>query len=557
MKPIIVILTVALGLNAQLRAQVDPYDSGGPLMPEQAAYNIRFYDLQLQVNPADSTIAGTLLARAEIVSPTEWFVLDIDPVLAVDTIYLVDAGGRKKAAAYERRGGKIWIAFPVTRQPGEFAAAEIHYGGRPRIAPRPPWDGGFTWARTASGQPWIATSCQDNGADVWWPNKDHVSDKPDSMALHITVPEPLVVASNGVLRRVDAYRNGMRTYYWAITNPISNYNVALNIAPYKVITARMKSVAGSTFPVFFWVLPESYRKGQKLFPEILEHLRFFEKLIGPYPFRAEKYGVAETPHLGMEHQTIIAYGAKFRNAAMTGGRDWGFDALHHHELSHEWWGNLITNFDWRDMWIHEGIGTYMQALYLEEKQGIETYHAYMQSIKHRMRNRMPVAPRISHSARQIGGDVYFKGAWMLHSLRYLIGKKTLVKILRKMAYPDESHRSATDGSQCRFVTTRDFVNLSEEVSGRELRWFFEIYLRRAKLPVLHVRHEGDALDLRWEVPDDLPFPMPVEVEVKGKRRQVKFVRNHARLQTKAAYRLDPEDWILKKVADESTGGSPR
>jgi len=181
------------------------------------------------------------------------------------------------------------------------------------------------------------------GADVWWPNKDHVSDKPDSMTIRITVPEPLVVASNGRLEQVEEHGDGTRTYHWFVSTPISNYNVALNIAPYVVIQEEYESVTGETFPVMFYVLPESLEDGRALMPEILAHLRWFEETLGPYPFRADKYGVAQTPYLGMEHQSIIAYGANFDNGAMTGGVDWGFDALHHHELSHEWWGNLVTN----------------------------------------------------------------------------------------------------------------------------------------------------------------------------------------------------------------------
>ncbi|MFQ5571156.1 MAG: M1 family metallopeptidase, partial [Rhodothermales bacterium] len=388
----------------------DPYDSGGPLLPEQAAYDVTFYDLALRVQPSDSTIRGTLTATARIVSPTAWFVLDLDPLLDVASVAAVAETGADEALSFERRGGRIWAAFPYMKQPGEVVSVRVKYGGRPRIAPNPPWDGGFTWAETPSGAPWIATSCQGEGADVWWPVKDHVSDKPDSMALHITVPQPLVVATNGMIQRAEVQSDGTSTAHWFVSTPISTYNIALNIAPYRVIEETFESVAGDSFPVMFWVLREDYEKGRQLFPEILDHLRFYEETLGPYPFRADKYGVAQTPHLGMEHQTVIAYGANFDNGSMTGGRDWGFDALHHHELAHEWWGNLVTNADWSDMWLHEGFGTYMQALYAESLHGDSTYHAYMENMRRGIANRIPVAPRGTRSAAQIyGGDIYSKG----------------------------------------------------------------------------------------------------------------------------------------------------
>lgn len=524
-------------------AQVGTYDSGGPLMPEQAAYDVTFYNLALAINPADSTIDGTLTAHARIVAPVAHFVLDLDTLLAVDQVTVAGA-----ALPFERRGGKLWVALPFTKQPGEDIAVVVAYGGRPRVAPNAPWSGGFTWARTPSGAPWIATTCQQEGADVWWPVKDHVSDEPDSMALHITVPDPLVVATNGRLRGVEPAPEGGHTYHWFVSTPINAYNIALNIAPYRVIEGQLESVAGTPFPVVFYVLPEDYEKGQELFPEILDHLRFYERFFGPYPFRADKYGVAQTPHLGMEHQTIIAYGAGFDNGAMTGGRDWGFDALHHHELAHEWWGNLVTNIDWSDMWLHEGFGSYMQPLYLEHTQGAEAYHAYLNNGRSAISNRYPTAPRGVRSSKQIyGGDIYIKGAWILHTLRYLLGDDAFFPALRRMAYPDPASEQITDGRQTRFVTTDDFLHLAEEVSGEDLDWFFEVYLRQPDLPRLVSEQVGNELELRWETPDDLPFPMPVEVQFGEEVHRVAMTggRGSVTIPEGTTPTLDPQNWILR------------
>lgn len=545
--PAIIVLIICATCLA-LQAQSDPYDSGGPLLPEQAAYDVTYYDLALTVTPADSSIAGRLLTHAKIVQPTEYFVLDLDTLLRVSSIIEQDPTTRRLPRRFERRAGRIWIQLDWMRQAGEEIIIEVAYAGRPRVAPRPPWDGGFTWAHTPEGAPWIATTCQGEGADVWWPCKDHVSDKSDSMSLQITVPNPLVVASNGRLLRVEDRPNDMTMYHWFISTPINAYNVALNIAPYRTIYDVIESPTGEKYAFEFYVLPQDYDKGVAFVPEIKAHLRFYEETLGPYPFRADKYGVAQTPHLGMEHQTIIAYGANFNNGAMTHGVDWGFDALHHHELAHEWWGNLVTNADWRDMWLHEGFATYMQALYLEQTQGKEKYHAYLNSFRPGVESAQAIAPRQSQSASEIyTAPIYTKGAWVLHTLRYVIGDKAMHETLRRMAFPRAELERVTDGRQCRFSSTDEFRYIAESISQMELDWLFEVYLRQPELPrLVSERSDGEML-LRWEVPDDLPFPMPVVVEVNGQRKRIALATRQTAIKVKSSdqIKLDPENWILK------------
>ncbi len=538
------LLIVEIGCSQSVPPQ---YDSGGILMPEQAAYDVTYYALNLAVSPSDSAISGTLEVQANILHPVDALVLDLDPRLEISGVQDLADASQPVALTFHRIDGKVWIALGTTRQPGSRVAARIAYSGKPRVAPNPPWDGGFTWSQTADGAPWIATSCQTIGADVWWPTKDHPSDEPDSMAVHITVPEPLVVASNGRLRNVTPLPDGQRRYEWFISNPINVYNVALNIAPYVVLEDTMTSVAGDDFPVQFFVLPEDEDKGRAFFPEILDHLAFYERLVGPYPFRSDKYGVAQTPHLGMEHQSIIAYGARFNNAAMT-RKDYGFDALHHHELAHEWWGNLVTNSDWRDMWIHEGFGSYMQALYIEELFGEESYHSFMADTRGGIRNQHPVAARESRSSQEIyGGDIYVKGSWSLHTLRYVIGDEAFFTFLRRMAYPDPEMEQITDGSQTRFASTEDVLSLAESISGQSLDWFFEVYLRQPDLPHLMTVRDGDTLTLTWDVPNDLPFPMPVEVAIGDEVRRIDLSNGSAQVQVPEDITpvIDPNHRILK------------
>ena len=556
MKPLLyaasfVLLLWVLPLSAQRYLGARPTDSGGALLPEQAAYDVTFYDLALTINPEQRSIEGSLRVEAKIVHPVEWLVLDLDTALTATKVELVNRTGQVSTLKYERRGTRIWTHLRTTRQPNERVSVRVHYNGKPKVAPMPPWIGGFTWAKTAAGEHWIATSVQNDGADLWWPCKDHPSDEADSVAITITVPKPLVVASNGKLRRVREHANQTRTYFWFHSNSINNYNVALNIAPYRTLEGTFKSLAGENVPVIFYALPESYEKAQALFPQLNEHLAFYEKLLGPYPYRADKYGVAETPHLGMEHQTIIAMG-RYRNNA------YGYDDLHHHELGHEWWGNLVTALDWRDFWIHEGFCAYMQHLYTEQLHGEAAYHDSFKNTRGAVRNLKTIAPREAHTAKQVyfaapeyvasDGDIYTKGSLVLHALRYLIGKEALLKTLRLMCYPTPEREEIKDGGQNHFVTTDDFMAIAEEVSGMELDWFFEVYVRQPVLPRLQVERTANKLSLRWEAAGGLPFPMPVEVQFGDKVQRIEMSSGAATLALQEGEQVvvDPKNWIFKR-----------
>jgi aminopeptidase N len=538
---------------AQRELGVRGTSSGGRLMPEQAAYDVKSYDLNLRVNPEAQTIKGVLTAHARIVHPLNWFVLDLDTPFTVEAVTLAGAMGRNapQSLNFERRGGQLWISFPATKQPGEEVRVRVAYNGKPRVAPRPPWVGGFIWARTPSGQHWINVACQMDGADLWFPVKDHPSDEPETVSLHFTVPQPLVAASNGRLQTVVKNADGTQTFNWLVSEPINNYNITLNVAPYKMIEDSYLSIAGERVPVKFWVLPEDYEKGRGIVAQTKDFLRFFEEYLGPYPFRSEKVGIVQTQHLGMEHQTLIAYGNNFRN------NEHGFDWLMLHELGHEWWGNLVTASDWRDFWIHEGFQSFMDSLYIGRVSGEEAYMQHMANRMKNTRNKQPVSPRESRTTTEMymaapdylssDGDIYGKGAVILHTLRYLLGDKAFFTALRRMAYPAAQMEKLKGGRQTRFVTTDDFMHIAERVSRKKLGWFFEVYLRQPKLPKLVTRRDGNQLTLRWDTPDDLPFPMPVEVQVGGVTKRYEMPQGTAvvTLEPGQSFTVDPKNWILK------------
>ncbi len=546
------ILTIFLSVTfafAQRELGARPTETGGVVPYEQAAYDVKKYDISLKVNPAEKSISGSTIVTANIVQPINVFVLDLDTPLNVSEVTLLE-GKTGTKLKFERKGGKIWSYFPMTKQAGETVSVKVTYDGAPRVAPRAPWVGGFMWEKTADGSPWIVTALQNDGADLMFPCKDYPSDKAETVAMHVTVPQPLYVATAGKLQKIDKNSDGTQTYHWLMSTPIANYGIALNIAPYKVIEDEVKSVSGEMIPIKFYILPESYDKGASLIAETKKYVAFFEEYLGPFPFRSEKLGIVETPHLGMEHSTIIAYGNKFRY-----DKD-GFDWLMFHEFGHEWWANLVTASDWRDFWLHEGFQSYMDTLYLEKTKGPE---AYLEAMKKRMkgtRNKQPVAPREAKIAYQVymsapdylnsDGDIYGKGASILHTLRYLIGDKAFFASLRRMAYPTKEMEKITDGRQTRFVNTDDFLHIAEEESGLKLDWFFEVYLRQPALPRIVKETMGDRTDLHWETPNNLPFPMPIEVEINGKSQRLEMKDGKGVAFTKGTTPvIDPKGWILK------------
>jgi len=555
MHRIFTILTaLLLGLIHSLAAQV--YESGGELMYEQAAFDVHHYDLDLKVNPSDSTVSGSVVVMADVVHPTNVIVLDLDPRLKIDSIFKRNKDKKRELQFLASEESKhVRIYFTRTYQPGERFEVEVSYHGKPLVAANPPWDGGFVWDRTPSGDPWIGVACQTIGAWVWWPNKDHPSDKPDSVALNFTLPDDLIVAANGQLRGTSEAGNGWKTWHWFNSTPISNYNVTLNAAPYITISENYESVSGDEMEITFWVLPEYEKEGAELFPQFIEQIRFLEEILGPYPFRGDKYGVAHAPYLGMEHQSIIAYGADFRDGNLF-GQSSRFDDLHQHEISHEWWGNMVSVWDWRDFWIHEGFGTYMQALYAEHLGGEQAYRELMQVFRRRVVSQQQVAPRSYMSTIEVygsgrGGDIYFKGASFLHTLRYLIGDELFFKSLRRFAYPTEELESATDGSHIRFATTDDYLNLINQLTGQEYAWVFEVYLRNAGLPVLRKNRDSEQLTLEWATTDQLTFPMPVEISIDGDRKLLTPENGKMAIMVpdQAEVKIDPDNWILMELEE--------
>jgi aminopeptidase N len=384
----------------------------------------------------------------------------------------------------------VFISFPDTIRKGSVHSLKISYSGNPQIAKKPPWDGGFSWSKDKDDNPFVGVSCQGTGASLWWPCKDHQSDEPLEMLIRITVPPGLEEVSNGRLKRKTVLPDSWTKFEWYVSYPINNYDVTLNIAKYKHFSdAYFNSSYTDSLTLDYYVLPDNYAKAQKQFEQVKSMLDCYYKFFGEYPFVRDGYKLVEAPYLGMEHQSCIAYGNKYRNGYLgfdMSGTGYKFDYIIIHESAHEWWGNSITTNDIADMWIHEGFGTYAEALYIEYLYGYDAYLQYINSEKKRVANDTPIIGRYGLNNKG-SEDMYPKGALLLHTIRSIINDdKKFFSIIKGI---QETFKYQT-------VNSRDIENYISEKAGMDLTDIFDLYLSNISIPKLSLKLEEDFTDLK-------------------------------------------------------------
>lgn len=492
-----------------LQAQTDFYKNypftradtlRGALRPERTCYDVHYYALDLRIDPRKQAIRGYVDMSYSINEDFERLQIDLFENMKVDQILLDD-----QELSYTREENAVFVQFPETQVKGENGTIRIQYHGQPTVAANAPWDGGFVWSEDRRGRNWIAVACEGTGASLWWPNKDHLSDEPDSMLISLTVPSNLMAVANGNLREVEEGEKTTR-YDWFVSYPIDNYNVTLNIGHYTHFSDEYYAADGDTLALDYYVIDYNEERARKHFEQTKEVLACYEHYMDKYPFWEDGFAMVETPYLGMEHQSAIAYGNKYMRGYLGGmiPRDMNWDYIIVHETGHEYYGNSIGCYDMAEMWIQESFTTYLEAVYVEYTMSYEDANRYM--AKHRLyiSNQEPIiGPKDVNWDHWDGSDHYFKGAWVLHTLRHAIGDDDKWWEIFKGFYRENAMS---------LVTSQDFVRYVNEHTGKEWEAFFEQYLIHPQPPTLEYQlDENDGnLAVRYRWAADVPgFDMPV------------------------------------------------
>jgi aminopeptidase N len=469
----------------------------GKLSPMRTCIDVKQYEITLKVEPAKKYISGHNDITFYSKNDFRKLQIDLHWKLRIDSIVYGNM-----PLQYYRDSSFTFIDFGFTVKKNQLRKLKIYYSGQPLEAKKAPWDGGFVWSKDASGNDWVGLACEGIGASVWLPCKDHWSDEPDSVKMHLIVPHELTGVSNGRLISVQDIGNGFKHFYWKTGNSINTYNISVNIGNYAHIHDTYEARFTPTnkpLMLDYYVLDENKDKAATHFQQVKGMLACYEKYFGAYPFWDDGYKLVETPFWGMEHQSCVAYGNNYEN------NRYDFDFIIIHESAHEWFGNSITASDPADMWIHESFTTYAEAIYVEYLMGKETALRYLKEQKRNIENREPMIGTYDvHYHGRKDNDIYYKGSWMLHTLRNVVDNDTLwFSALRNFSLRYKKQ----------IINTATVIRYFSEATRMNLKPFFTQYLYKAGLPVLEYelkQTEDGRMEIKYRWSNIVKgFEMPV------------------------------------------------
>ncbi|WP_040491976.1 M1 family metallopeptidase [Xanthomarina gelatinilytica] len=480
----------------------------GSITPERAWWDLTYYHLDVKIAPETKSISGKNTIQYTVLEPYKVMQIDLQAPLKITKV--VQNG---KELDVKHNGNAHFISLIDQQQKGSIQSLDVYYEGKPREAKKAPWDGGFTWEEDKNGFPFIATSCQGLGASVWWPNKDHMYDEVDSMLISVNVPKNLTNISNGRLRNIEKHSDNTVTSHWFVSNPINNYGVNVNIGDYEHFSEIYEGEKGP-LTMDYYVLRDNLVRAKNHFKDAPKMMKAFEHWFGPYPFYEDGFKLVEVPYLGMEHQSSVTYGNQYKKGYLgndVSGSGWGlkFDFIIIHESGHEWFANNITYKDIADMWIHESFTSYSENLFVDYYYGKEASSEYVIGVRKNIKNDKPIIGPYNVN-KEGSGDMYYKGANMLHTLRQLIED-------------DEKWRDILRGLNKTFyhqtVTTQQIENYISEQSGIDLTAFFNQYLRDTRIPTLEYSIDNNQLRYRW-INIVEGFDMPIQVTLDNNKQWI-------------------------------------
>lgn len=471
----------------------------GGLRFERTCFDVQKYDLDIMVNVEAKSIQGYNKISFNVVQETQRIQLDLFENMLIDSIVY-----QNNQLKYERIDDAVFVDFPKKLEIQSEHFVLFYYHGIPKAAKNAPWDGGFVWKTDRNGKPFVGVAVQGTGASLWYPVKDHQSDEPDlGASLKVAVPDGLMNVSNGRFLGFKKLKNGFTRWDWEVKSPINNYNITINIADYVHIHDRLGEL-----DLDYYVLSYNKEKAQKHFEEVKPMLRCFESKFGTYPFAKDSYKLVETPYLGMEHQSAIAYGNQYKKGYLgsdSSGTGVGmyFDYITIHETGHEWFGNSVTSMDIADMWIHESFTTYTESVFVECELGYDKAQKYINGQKSMVQNRKPVIGQFGVNFKTGNSDMYYKGALMLNTIRHIINNDDLWW---------EMLKEYSENFRLKIIETKDVVTFFNQKSGLHLTPVFEQYLQFKSLPKLKVICSGNQISYQWLVNVE-DFEMPFEIKV--------------------------------------------
>ncbi len=471
----------------------------GSITTEREWWDLNFYDLNIKVDISTKSISGTNLIRYKVLDQKKRMQIDLQPPMMITR---VEQAGVELDV--NKEGNAWFITLRDDQLIGSYHDILVFFKGTPHEAENAPWDGGVVWNKDDNGKPFISTACQGDGASIWWPCKDHMYDEPDSMQISITCPDILTAVANGKLVNSFSEHIGEKTFVWFVCNPINNYGVNMNIGDYAHFAEVFKGEKGE-LDCNYYVLEDNLMKAKEHFKQVPKMLEAFEYWFGPYPFYKDGYKLVEVPYVGMEHQSSVSYGNHYQNGYL--GRDlssvgWGmkFDYIIIHESGHEWFANNITYKDIADMWIHESFTAYSECLFVDYYWGKKAGYEYIIHTRNRILNDVPVIGY--YDVNNTGSvDMYYKGANMLHTIRFLVNDDDKWRAILRGMNKDLYHQT---------VTSKQIEEYLIENTGLDLQSMFDQYLKDIRIPILEYTIFQDRLMYRWSNCVE-GFNLPVKV----------------------------------------------